>query len=107
MQYRLFIESQLFSKLIGRYLQDDEYAELQRFLINRPRAGPIIPRSGGVRKLRWRAQGTGKRGGIRLIYYLHEGHSFWMLTVYRKGEADAIPGHLLRKIKEAMTHGNA
>lgn len=29
-----------------------------------------IPGTGGVRKLRWRAEGRGKRGGLRVIYYV-------------------------------------
>ena len=28
-----------------------------------PEAGEIIPETGGVRKIRWALQGTGKRGG--------------------------------------------
>ena len=34
----------------------------------RPEAGDLIPGSGGLRKLRWRMMGKGKRGGLRIIY---------------------------------------
>lgn len=33
--------------------------------------GEVIPGSGGIRKLRWAVKGRGKRGGLRVIYYLH------------------------------------
>jgi len=43
-----FIETRLFSQLVGEYLSDDEYASLQKTLIVNPRAGTLIPGSGGV-----------------------------------------------------------
>lgn len=102
MRHRLFIESRIFTKLIGGYLDDDEYSMLQRHLLEQPEAGSIIRGSGGVRKLRWRVPGKGKSGGVRVIYYIPDGSSFWMLTIYSKGEVDTVSGSVLRKIKEAM-----
>ena len=98
-----FIESKLFSRLLGDYLTDDEYAELQTALADAPERGAVVPGSGGVRKLRWSQPGRGKRGGIRVIYYAktHEG-IIWMLTIYVKNEEQSIPAHVLRKIKEEI-----
>lgn len=107
MRHRVFIESRIFTKLIGDYLDDDEYLALQRHLLEQPEEGPIIRGSGGVRKLRWRVPGKGKSGGVRVIYYIPDGSSFWMLTIYSKGEVETIPGPLLKKIKEAMEDGKA
>jgi mRNA-degrading endonuclease RelE of RelBE toxin-antitoxin system len=64
-----FIETKLFSRLVADYLNEEDYAQLQNALIKDPKAGDLIPGSGGVRKLRWRVAGRGKRGGIRVIYY--------------------------------------
>jgi hypothetical protein len=47
-----FIESSIFERELLLYLDDDEYTELQLFLMSHPEAGDIIPGSGGVRKLR-------------------------------------------------------
>ena len=63
-----FIESTIFERVRAVYLDDDEYAELQQFMMRRPEAGNLIPGSGGVRKLRWKRKGMGKRGGLRVIY---------------------------------------
>ena len=100
-----FIETPLFTKIVERYLSDDDYAELQSYLSEHPEAGDVICGSGGVRKLRWAAQGRGKRGGVRIIYYLRlaEGH-IWMLTLYAKNVRETIPAHILRQIKEAIDH---
>ncbi len=98
-----FIETKLFSCLLGEHLSDDEYAELQKVLIAAPEAGALIPGSGGVRKIRWGTAGRGKRGGLPIIYYAqtHQG-VIWMLTLYPKNVIENIPAHVLKKIKEEI-----
>jgi len=98
-----FVESKLFTRLVGDYLSDDEYAELQVALAEAPERGAIVRGSGGVRKLRWAQPGRGKRGGIRVIYYAKTREGvIWMLTIYAKNEEQNIPAHVLRKIKEEL-----
>ena len=94
-----FIETRLFTRIVGDYLSDDEYSDVQRTLAADPDVGPIIPGSGGVRKLRWGQPGRGKRGGIRLIYYVkRQDGVIWMLTIYAKNEAATIAPEVLRRI---------
>lgn len=84
-------------------MPDDEYAALQQALTDNPEAGVVMRGSGGVRKIRWGTAGRGKRGGIRVIYYLRTRQGeIWMLTLYAKNEAESIPGHILKKIKEEI-----
>ncbi len=98
-----FIETQLFTRLVRQYLSDDQYAELQRALIENPELGPVIAGTGGVRKMRWAAPGRGKRGGYRVIYYVRRPKGIiWMLTMYPKNVADSIPAHVLREIREEL-----
>jgi hypothetical protein len=98
-----FIETHTFTRLVGEYLSDDDYAQLQLSLAADPDQGPVIQGTGGVRKLRWRQPGRGKRGGIRIIYYARTGEGvIWMLTIYAKNEAQSIAAHLLRRIKEEI-----
>jgi mRNA-degrading endonuclease RelE of RelBE toxin-antitoxin system len=101
-----FIETKLFTRLVQEYLKDDEYRELQALLIQQPETGDIVPGSGGVRKLRWRAVGRGKRGGYRVIYYakLEQG-VIWMLTLYPKNVKENIPTHVLREIRKEVENG--
>jgi hypothetical protein len=98
-----FVETKLFTQLVQNYFTDDEYAVLQNAIAAYPEAGDLIRGSGGVRKLRWGMAGRGKRGGVRVIYYLRLRHGqVWMLTLYAKNEADSISGAVLRKIKEEL-----
>lgn len=98
-----FVETKLFTELVLDYLSDDEYAAMQQFLVVNPEAGDVIPGSGGVRKLRWGVAGRGKRGGLRVIYFLRRRNDeVWMLTLYAKNVADNIPAKVLKKIKEEI-----
>lgn len=58
--------------------------------------GAVIRGSGGLRKIRWRRPGMGKRGGLRVIYYWEvKSETFDMLTIYRKiKQEDLSPGQL-------------
>lgn len=99
-----FIESSIFERELPAYLDDDEYAELQLFLMMHPDAGDVIPGSGGVRKLRWKRPAAGKRGGVRVIYFVRCGpREIWMLTIYAKAKQENIPAHILKALKERLT----
>jgi len=85
-----FVEAPAFMRFRDDYLDDDGFAELQRYLASNPEAGDMVPGAGGIRKLRWKdpRRGKGKRGGLRVIYYcfLSE-QEIWLLTLYDKDEA--------------------
>lgn len=98
-----FVESSAFDVVRPIYMDEEEYSELQQFMMQNPESGQVVPGSGGVRKLRWRRPGMGKRGGLRVIYYVRfEPDEFWMLSVYAKAKLDNIPGHVLKKLLEAF-----
>jgi hypothetical protein len=98
-----FVETKLFTRLVQEYLSDDGYSKLQQALLANPEVGPVIPGSGDVRKLRWAVAGRGKRGGIRVIYFLRTRQGqIWMLTLYPKNVAENIPAHVLKQIKDEI-----
>src|SRR6266436_3657256 len=96
-------ETQIFTRRIGSYMDDDEYSRLQTFLADRPDSGKLIRNSGGMRKLRWAGSGRGKRGGLRIIYF------WWgskdrisMLMVYPKNEQDDLTPEQLKLLKSQL-----
>lgn len=98
-----FIETRLFSRLADEYLGEEGLLALQVHLLAQPDIGDVISGSGGVRKLRWAMPGRGKRGGMRVIYFLRlQRGEVWLLTLYPKNVADNISAGVLRKIREAI-----
>jgi mRNA-degrading endonuclease RelE of RelBE toxin-antitoxin system len=91
-----FIETPIFTEIIDELLDHEGFTTLQSTLIFRPEAGVVIPKSGGLRKIRWASAGKGKRGGCRIIYYWDRAsETFYMLYAYRKNdEADMTPRQL-------------
>ncbi len=86
----VIIETSVFTRLIRELIDDDNYQELQISLVQNPDIGDLIPGSGGLRKVRWKTTGKGKRGGIRIIYYwMKPDDQLWMLYAYNKtGQTD-------------------
>jgi len=81
------IETPSFLRDAAAALTDEERTEAISFLAANPEAGDIMPDTGGGRELRWRAQGRGKRGGVRVIYYYHnESVPLFLLNVFAKNE---------------------
>ncbi|MDR3415616.1 MAG: type II toxin-antitoxin system RelE/ParE family toxin [Nevskia sp.] len=96
-----FVELPPFSKVRELYLSDDEFGELQRFITEQPDAGDVIPGSGGCRKLRWSAPGRGKRGGVRVIYFLRLANGQVVLVMlYAKNVTANIDAGVLKAIRK-------
>lgn len=100
----IFIETALFTRQVLELLPDDEYSDLQHALARRPDAGDLIQGTGGLRKLRWKRPGSGKRGGFRVIYYwLSADYQIRLLMMYPKSVKDDLSDRektVLRKIVE-------
>jgi hypothetical protein len=66
----VIIETTTFSRLIQELMRDDEYRALQEALVHYPDMGSLIKGGGGLRKVRWKLEGRGKSGGVRVIIIL-------------------------------------
>lgn len=100
-----FFEAPAFTRHLHRYLDDDEYAALQQFLAASPEAGDLMPGTGGFRKLRWsdERRGKGRRGGLRVIYYLLvSDQQIWLFTVFGKDEAADLTPDQKRQLRTAI-----
>ena len=99
----VFIETALFTKYLQDYLEDNEYRELQNFLIKQPDSGDLIQGTGGLRKLRWSLDGRGKRGGIRVIYYWQVAEDqIYFFTLYAKNEISDLSSDEKKALKKML-----
>ena len=71
--------------------------------------GDIIRNTGGLRKVRWKAKGKGKRGGVRIIYYWYKSaNKILLLTIFAKNEiSDLSAGErkILKQLVEEWKNG--
>jgi hypothetical protein len=94
-----------FSRFREEYLNDDGLRGLQALLSVRPDAGELIQGTGGLRKVRFadHRRGKGKRGGLRVIYYLWTGgDQIWLFTLYGKDEVDDISPEMRERMRKAL-----
>ncbi|VAW63989.1 RelE-like translational repressor toxin [hydrothermal vent metagenome] len=81
------VELPEFARISEKLLSAAERLSIINYLAAHPAAGDIMQGTGGIRKLRWSAQGKGKSGGVRIIYYAHnETIPLFLLTLFGKGE---------------------
>jgi hypothetical protein len=97
------VESPIFQKLWPRYWDEDERAEFATFIALNSDSGSVIRGSGGVRKIRWTREGTGKSGGVRIVYITrNEAGEVYLLTLYAKSESENISLIALKEIRRAL-----
>ena len=97
------VETRIFTSLISQLMEDEQYRELQLALVENPILGSLIPGSGGLRKIRWKLPGTGKRGGVRVIYYwAASADQIRMLYVYAKNRQVNLTREQLKQLRRIV-----
>jgi hypothetical protein len=105
-----FVESTVFTKRWEELGLDDEedLTALQLLIMSHPTGYPVVPGTGGLRKLRFSPPEArfGKSGGFRVCYvYFEEFGIVFLVYVYTKhekddlnaGERNAIRGYIHRE----------
>ena len=97
------VETLLFQRQWPLYWSEEERGEFASFIAEHPMTGDVVPSSGGIRKVRWARAGTGKSGGVRVIYFTRttEGEVV-LLTLYAKAKTDNLTGAQLKEIRRAL-----
>lgn len=99
------IELPTFSNDAKSIWDEAERGEFCAWLAENPLTGDVIPKSGGCRKVRWTRFGTGKQGGVRVIYFNRlENGVIYLMVIYAKAVRGSIPGHLLKAIQETIKY---
>ena len=97
------VETALFQRQWPNYWTEEERGEFAAYIAEHPSAGAVIPESGGIRKLRWKRSGSGKSGGVRVIYFTRNAEGeVVLLTLYAKSKTDNITGPKLKEIRHAL-----
>ncbi len=85
------VETPQFVRQAEDVWSDAERQEFVDHIARNPEAGDLIPDTGGVRKVRWRRQGMGKRGGARVIYFYHNPATpLFLLMIYAKAVREDV-----------------
>ncbi len=97
------VETLLFQQQWPLYWTEEERSTFAAYIAEYPTAGDLVPGSGGIRKVRWSRSGSGKSGGVRVIYFIRtpEGEVV-LLTLYAKAKTNNITGAKLKEIRRAL-----
>ncbi len=97
------VESSWVTKQITKLLNDEEYHLLQLTLLANPTAGVLIRSGKGLRKLRWGRKGSGKSGGVRVIYYYRTRQKrVEIVWIYAKSDQEDLAAGQLRELVKAL-----
>ena len=99
---RTVAETDIFKRFASEVWTEPEREEFVNWIAANPLAGAIITGSGGCRKVRWATAGQGKRGGARVIYFLHTDEVVWLLIVYKKAKFDNLPMSFVVQLRKAV-----
>jgi hypothetical protein len=102
--WKRFVEFPYFTSQWKRYGLDDEALRaLELTLVAHPDIGPVIPGTGGLRKVRFARTGGGKSSGFRIGYaYFEEFGIVCLITVYAKNDKEDIPEDQKRTIARML-----
>jgi len=79
------IETPTFTKQADKIWSEDERLSFIDFIASNPTADDVIPHADGARKIRWTIKGTGKRGGVRVIYFNQDSEGvIYLIALYQK-----------------------
>jgi mRNA-degrading endonuclease RelE of RelBE toxin-antitoxin system len=99
----IFVETRVFSRQRREHLEEDEFRALQNHLLENSLAGTLIPGTGGLRKVRWKTEGRGKRGGVRVIYFVVKARDLvLLLLLYPKNVLDDLSVEQKRMLRELV-----
>lgn len=80
------VELPEFIKQAGKIFSESLRESLVNYLAAHPKTGVVMEGTGGIRKFRWKREGTGKSGGARVIYYYYnDKYPLFLITVFKKG----------------------
>lgn len=94
------VELAHFTRLWPRYWSEEDYNDFIDYIAKSPSAGAVIPNTGGVRKIRWRRQASGKSAGVRVIYFTRNDlGEIVLITIYAKSVTANLTAKRLKDLR--------
>ncbi len=98
-----FVYTPLFERTREKILTERELMGLEETLLRCPRAGKIERGLAGVRKIRLPIRGTGKRGGVRVLYHYDARLSrIYLLTAFPKSEQPVLTAAQRKTVRQLI-----
>lgn len=101
-----FVQQPAFTRRWARLgLVDEDLRDLEGQIMRSPWAAPVVPGTGGARKLRFAPPSwhRGRRGAARVIYAVLEGRGWVLLmAIYGKNEQDDLSADQRREIRRFL-----
>jgi hypothetical protein len=96
-------ETPLFQRQAKDVWDEKEREDFVNFIARNPEAGDVIADTGGLRKVRWGRGGSGKRGGVRVIYFYHDADlALYLLMVYAKARQEDLSADEKRTVRKLV-----
>ncbi len=98
-----FRETKAFTKAVSSLLSKEGYFAFQDYLLDNFSLGDVIHGGDGLRKIRWRIEGKGKSGGVRIIYYLASAKRYiYLMAIYGKNQQTDLDKDQLKMLAEQV-----
>lgn len=97
---RTVIETPTFQKQAEKIWAESERVVFIDWIAANPLAGDVIPGADGARKVRWGRAGSGKRGGVRIVYFnlTEQGVVVLVLLYAKANQSNISPGNINKAV---------
>lgn len=98
-----FRETKAFTRDVLSLLSEESYYGFQNYLLENYSLGDVVPGGSGLRKIRWRAKGKGKSGGVRIIYYFAPAKGYiYLMAIYGKNQKTDLDKDQSKRLAEQV-----
>ena len=105
---RTVVQTEIFSRCLDELIRQRkitvvDYENFERALVENPKSGDVIPGLSGLRKIRFKGNKEGKRGGYRIDYLdMQSTGQLFLIVIYPKKVKEELSQHEKRQIKKIV-----
>lgn len=101
---QVVVETPTYLHAVEEFWNSDTQNEFKNFIGVNFLLGDIIPNTNGLRKIRWKGNGKGKRSGARVIYYFYdENNPIYLLFAYSKNVQTDLSEHEKKLLRQLVS----